>query len=94
MRRRIGGGPARRATRRRIRRRMRRRRVVVGGAVLLAASAGSKALKLSQQDAQKIEEATGMPPEDLEDQDLQAAMTELNIQPQPVTPEDEANLAG
>ena len=94
MRRRIGGGPARRAARRRVRRRMRRRRVVVGGAVLLAASAGSKALKLSQQDAQKIEEATGTPPEDLEDQDLQAAMTELNIQPQPVTPEDEANLAG
>ena len=38
--------------------------ILVGGAVVLAASAGSKAVKLSQQDAQKIEEATGMPPED------------------------------
>lgn len=73
---------------------MRRRRMVVGGAVLLAASAGSKALKLSQQDAQKIEQATGMPPEELEDQDLQEAMTELGIQSQPVTPEDEAALGG
>ena len=80
--------------RRRARRRVRRRRVVIGGTVVLAASAGAKAVKLSQQDAQKIEEATGMPPEDLEDQDLQEAMAELNIQSQPVTPEDEAALAG
>ena len=34
-----------------------------------------------------------MPPEDLEDQDLQEAMTELNIQSQPVTAEDEAAVA-
>jgi hypothetical protein len=88
------GGPGRRAMRRRVRRKVRRRRVIVGGAVVLAASAGAKAVKLSQQDAQKIEEATGMPPEDLEDQDLQEAMTELNIQSQPVTPEDEAAVAG
>jgi hypothetical protein len=88
------GGPGRRAMRRRVRRKVRRRRVVIGGAVVLAASAGAKAVKLSQQDAQKIEEATGMPPEDLEDQDLQEAMAELNIQSQPVTPDDEAALAG
>ncbi len=66
---------------------------MIGGAVVLAASAGSKAVKLSQQDAQKIEESTGMAPEDLEDQDLQEAMAELNIESQPVTPEDEAALA-
>ncbi len=60
---------------------------------MLAASAGSKAVKLSQQDAQKIEESTGMPPEDLEDGDLEEAMAELNIQSQPLTPEDEAALA-
>jgi hypothetical protein len=60
---------------------------------MLAAGAGAKAVKLSQQDAQKIEEATGMPPEDLEDQDLQEAMEELDIQSQPLTPEDEAALA-
>lgn len=60
---------------------------------MLAAGAGAKAVKLSQQDAQKIEEATGMPPEGLEDQDLQEAMEELSIQSQPLTPEDEAALA-
>jgi hypothetical protein len=89
----IIGGPGRRAMRRRARRRIRRRRVVIGGAVVLAASAGSKAVKLSQQDAQKIEEATGMPPEDLEDNDLQETMAELNIQSQPLTAEDEAAIA-
>jgi hypothetical protein len=87
------GGPGRRAMRRRVRRKVRRRRIVIGGAVVLAASAGSKAVKVSEQDAQKIEEATGMPPEDLEDQDLQETMTELNIQSQPLTPEDEAGIA-
>jgi hypothetical protein len=60
---------------------------------MLAASAGSKAVKLSQQDAQKIEEATGMPPEDFEDEDLHEVMAELDIQSQPLTPEDEAALA-
>jgi hypothetical protein len=89
----IGFGPGRRAVRRHARRRIRRRRIVIGGAVVLAASAGAKAVKLSQQDAQKIEEATGVPPEDLEDQDLQETMTELNIQSQPLTPEDEAAVA-
>ena len=87
------GGPGRRAMRRRVRRKVRRRRIIVGGAVVLAASAGAKAVKLSQQDAEKIEEATGMPPEDLEDGELEETMAELNIQSQPVTPEDEAALA-
>jgi hypothetical protein len=87
------GGPGRRAMRRRVRRKVRRRRIIIGGAVVLAASAGAKAVKLSQEDAQKIEESTGMPPEDLEDQDLQEAMTELHIQSQPLTPEDEAAVA-
>ena len=87
------GGPGRRAVRRHVRRKVRRRRIVIGGAVVLAASAGSKAVKVSEQDAKKIEESTGMPPEDLEDQDLQEAMTELNIQSQPLTPEDEAAIA-
>ena len=93
MRRRGMGGPGRRMARRHVRRAVRRRRIIVGGAVVLAASAGAKAVKLSQQDAQKIEEATGMPPEELEDEDLQETMAELNIQSQPVTAEDEAALA-
>jgi cytochrome c-type biogenesis protein CcmH/NrfG len=87
---------ARRTTRRtvrRTRRRRRRRRVLVGGFVVLAASGAYAAVKLSQQDAQRIEEHTGYPPEDLEDADLNQAMQELNIQSQPLTDEDQAALS-
>ena len=86
---------ARRTTRRtvrRTRRRRRRRRVLVGGFVVLAASGTYAAVKLSQQDAQRIEEHTGIPAEELEDQDLQEAMQELNIQSAPLTDEDQAAL--
>jgi len=83
----------RRTTRRtvhRTRRRVRRRRVLIGGFVVLAASGTYAAIKLSQQDAQRIEEHTGQPPDQLEDQDLEQAMQELNIQSQPLTDEDQA----
>ncbi len=86
---------ARRTTRRtvrRTRRRIRRRRVLIGGFVLLAAGGTYAAVKLSQQDAQRIEQHTGLPPEELEDADLEQAMQELNIQSQPMTPEDQAAL--
>ena len=82
----------RRRTHRRTRRRVRRRRVMVGGFVLLAAGGAYAAVKLSQQDADRIEEHTGLPPDQLEDQDLEQAMTELNIQSQKLTEEDQAAL--
>ena len=94
--RRTGRRTARRTTRRvvrRTRRRMIRRTVMVGGMVLLAAGGTAAAIKLTQQDAQRIEEHTGLPPQELEDQDLEQAMQDLNIQPQPLTPEDQAALA-
>ena len=78
---------ARRAMRRTARR-MARRRFLVGGMVVLATAGTALAIKLSRQDAQRIEEHTGLPPEQLEDHDLQEAMTELNIKPQPLTPAD------
>jgi hypothetical protein len=65
---------------------------VVGGFVLLAASGTYAAVKLSQQDAQKIEQHTGIPPDELEDQDLQEAMQELNIQSEQLDAEDQAAL--
>ena len=83
---------SRRTTRRMVRRRVRRRRVLVGGFVVLAASGTYAAVKLSQQDAQRIEEHTGQPPDQLEDQDLEQAMQELNIQSAPLTDEDQAAL--
>ena len=66
--------------------------VMVGGFVLLAAGGTYAAVKLSQQDAQRIEEHTGIPPDQLEDQDLEEAMQELNIQSQPLTEEDQAAI--
>lgn len=86
---------ARRTTRRvvrRTRRRMMRRSVLVGGMILLAASGTSAAIKLTQNDAKRIEEHTGLPPQDLEDQDLEEAMRELNIQSQALTPSEQATL--
>jgi predicted PhzF superfamily epimerase YddE/YHI9 len=94
--RRAGRRAARRTTHRvmrRTRRRFIRRTVLVGGMVVIAAAGTAAAIKLSQKDAQRIEEHTGLPPQDLEDEDLTQAMQELNIQSQPVTPEDEAALA-
>ena len=87
---------SRRTTRRvmrRVRRRMIRRTVMVGGMMLLAAGRTAAAIKLSQMDAQRIEDHTGLPPQELEDQDLEQAMQELNIQPQPLTLEEQAAMA-
>jgi len=78
---------------RRVRRRVIRRTVMVGGMMLLAASGTAAAIKLTQKDAQRIEEHTGLPPQELEDQDLEQAMRELNIQSQPLALEDQAVLA-
>jgi predicted PhzF superfamily epimerase YddE/YHI9 len=58
--------------------------VLIGGATAV--------YKLSKRDAQRIEEHTGVPPEELEDEDLQAAMTDLDIQNQPTTEAEKAQL--
>ena len=60
--------------------------------MILAASGTAAAIKLSQQDAQRIEQHTGFPPDQLEDQDLNQAVQELNIQSQSLTPEEQAAL--
>ncbi len=84
MPRRRGPAPGRAMGRaRRTRRRRRRRRVMlVGGMVAFGAH------KMSQKDAKRIEEHTGVNPEELEDDELDQAMSELNIEKQTVTPED------
>jgi predicted PhzF superfamily epimerase YddE/YHI9 len=66
---------------------------MVGGMMVIAAAGTAAAIKLSQKDAQRIEEHTGLPPQELEDEDLTQAMQELNIQPQPLSAEDQAALA-
>ena len=77
---RMGGRP-RRA--RRVRRRRRRRRVLlVGGLVAFGA------YKFSQRDAQRIEEHTGVDPEEMTDAELEQAMSDLDIESQTVTSAD------
>ena len=53
---------------------------MVGGMVLLAVGAGAAAVKLSQKDAQRIEEHTGASVEELSDDELTGAMQDLGIQ--------------
>ncbi len=80
-------GGARRTTRmagRRRRRRRRRRVILAGGAVVWAGH------KLSQKNAQKIEEHTGKPPDELSDEEVEAAMDELGIEEEELTEEDKA----
>jgi len=85
MRRRGASGAGRMAGRRR-RRRRRRRLVLAGGAVVWAGH------KLSQKDSQKIEEHTGKPPDELSDEEVEAAMNELGIEEQELTEEDKAAI--
>ena len=61
---------------RRMRRRM-RRRLIIGGAVLVAA--GASVVKMSQQDVQQVEQYTGMPVENLSEEQLDDAMNTLGI---------------
>jgi hypothetical protein len=76
--RRVARRTARRTTRRVMRRRW-RRRIVVGGMVLLAAGGTAAAIKLTQKDAQRIEEHTGASVEELTEEELVAAMQDLGI---------------
>ena len=79
---------------RRSRRRFRRRRLLVGGAVVLAAGGAAYAgVKLAQKDADRIEAHTGVPVEELSDEELQGAMDELGVQSMDMTEEDYAALA-
>lgn len=90
--RRAGRRAARRTTRRVMRRRM-RRRIMVGGMVLLAVGGTAAAIKLTQRDAQRIEEHTGGSVEELSEEELLAAMKELGIQSSELSAEDKAALA-
>jgi hypothetical protein len=61
--------------------------------VLLAVGGTAAAIKLSQNDAQRIEEHTGASVEELSDEELTGAMQDLGIQSAELTPEDKAALA-
>jgi hypothetical protein len=88
----IGPGPGRRGImrrRRQMRRRM-RRRMMIGGAVILAI--GNSATKLTPTEVQQVEQQTGKKAEDLSEQELDAAMSELGIEGQEPTDQEVAML--
>ncbi len=72
-------------------RRRRRRRMMVGGAVVVGSTEAM--VKMSETDALMIQQATGLPPEDMSHEELQQAMQQQYIQPQPVTQEDQQAMA-
>jgi hypothetical protein len=92
MRRRGIGGPGRRGVmrRHRVMRRRMRRRMVVGGAVILAV--GTSATKMTQSEAQQVEQHTGVKAEDLSEEQLDTAMSELGIEGQEPTDQEVAML--
>lgn len=57
--------------------------MLVGGLV------GFGVYKMSKHDADRIEQHTGIPPEELEDADLEQAMDELGIEKQTISAEDQ-----
>jgi ribosomal protein L12E/L44/L45/RPP1/RPP2 len=94
--RRTGRRTARRTSRRTVRRvrRRRRRRILVGGMVLLAVGgAAYGAIKLTQQDAERVEEHTGASVEELSEEELVAAMEDLGIKSIELTDDDKAIVA-
>jgi hypothetical protein len=72
-------------------RRRRRRRLIIGGMVVVGTASAMR--KLTQQDAEKIQQTTGKSPEQMEPEELDAAMAQAGIQAQPVTAEDQQAMA-
>lgn len=67
---------------------------MVGGMVLLAVGgAAYGAVKLTQKDAERIEEHTGASVEELTEEELVAAMEDLGIQSIELTEDDQAIIA-
>ena len=60
--------------------------------LLAAGGAAYAGVKLAQKDADQIEGHTGVPVEELSEQDLQAAMDELNIESMEMDDQDYAAL--
>ena len=86
-------GPGRRRARRRHyrrRRRRRRRRIIIGGMVI--AGVGYGAYKLTQPQAQQIEQQTGKKLEDLDEKEMEGAMDDLGIEAEEPTDEEMAQL--
>jgi hypothetical protein len=64
----------------------------LGTMLILGATVGV-AYKLGEKQAQQIQEYTGYPPDQLSEEDLQAAMTDLNIESEPLDDDDRQEIA-
>jgi hypothetical protein len=62
--------------------------MLVGGLI------GFGIYKMSKKDADRVQQHTGVPPEELEDADLEQAMDELGIEKQQVTDADQEEGGG
>lgn len=72
---------------------MRRRRVMLAGGMVAVAVAGTAtAIKLSQNDAQRIEQHTGKKPEDLSEAQLEQAIADLDIEVAELSDADVASI--
>lgn len=76
---------------RRMERRHRRRRMMVGGMVVVGSTEAM--VKMSEAEAAQIQQTTGQNPEDMSHEDLQNTMQQQGIQGQPVTAEDQQQMA-
>lgn len=71
--------------------RRRRRRLMVGGMLVIGSTEAM--MKMSEADAQKIQETTGKAPEDMSHDELTQAAAQAGVQPQEATPEDQQAMA-
>ncbi len=82
------GRRAARRSRRRRRRRRRRRIMLVGGLI------GFGIYKMSKSDADRVQQHTGTPPEEMDDAELEQAMDDLGIDKQKITADDQEEGGG
>ncbi|MCA9874101.1 MAG: SHOCT domain-containing protein [Anaerolineales bacterium] len=72
---------------------MRRRRMLLtGGMVAIAVAGTATAIKLSQTDADRIEKHTGKKPEDLSEEQLDQAISDLGIEAEELSDADVAAI--
>jgi hypothetical protein len=62
--------------------------VLAGGAIVVGG--GALAYKLTHKQAKQIEQASGVPVEEMSDEEIQSAMDQLGMQGEPLTAEEQA----
>jgi DNA-directed RNA polymerase subunit H (RpoH/RPB5) len=62
------------------------------GTLLIVGASAGVAYKLGKGDTEKIQEHTGVPPDQLSEEDLKEAMQDLDIQSQPLDQQDKADV--